>query len=227
VKARSIIQKIRLSIFISRNVIIDVDVGSDDAWACLMLLKFEKKYNIKVQAITCVHGNTTVTNVAKNLIRVLRTIDRLDVPIYLGAEQKLIPPSLPPCEQWHGCNGFCDHQFDDDIELKGVVRKEHAVNAMRQILMDHKNVSLICIGPLTNLALLLKMYPEITSRICKTYIMGGNRNGVGNITRTAEFNFYGDPESAFIAFDSLKSDIVLLPWESCLTKNLEVFSMVS
>jgi inosine-uridine nucleoside N-ribohydrolase len=176
-KAKVIVSHLS-TIYLRSNVIVDVDVGSDDAWAVLMLLKFEKKFKIKVQAITCVHGNTDVKNVAKNLIRVLRTIDRLDVPIYLGADEMLIPvDKFARCDQFHGCNGFCDYQFDDDVDINGFVRKEHAVNAMKQILMEHKNTSLICIGPLTNLALLLKMYPEVKTKICKTYIMGGNWKG--------------------------------------------------
>jgi inosine-uridine nucleoside N-ribohydrolase len=162
---------------VPRNVIIDVDVGTDDAWACLMLLRYEKKHNIKVHAITCVHGNTTVTNVAKNLIRVLKTINRLDIPIFMGANEMLIPQELAREKQFHGANGLGDYQFDDDIQLDGVVQKEHAVIAMKQILERFKNVSLICVGPLTNLALLLKMYPDVKSHICKTYIMGGNRSG--------------------------------------------------
>jgi inosine-uridine nucleoside N-ribohydrolase len=208
-----------------RNVIIDVDVGTDDAWACLMLLRFEKKYNIKVQAITCVHGNTTVTNVAKNLIRVLKTIDRLDIPIYMGADEMLIPQELARETQFHGANGLGDYQFEDDIQLDGVVQKEHAVIAMKQILEQFDNVSLICIGPLTNLALLLKIFPNVRSRICKTFIMGGNRSGVGNVTKSAEFNFYADPEAAHIVFDSIKRNIVLLPWETCLEKNVQ-FTLV-
>jgi inosine-uridine nucleoside N-ribohydrolase len=161
----------------TRNVILDVDVGTDDAWAVLMLLKFEKKFNIKVQAITCVHGNTDVKNVAKNLIRVLNTIDRLDVPIYLGADEMLIPPTFSKSDQFHGDNGFCNYQFDDEVDINDIVGEEHAVVAMKQILMEHKNTSVICIGPLTNLALLLKMYPEVKAQNFKTYIMGGNRNG--------------------------------------------------
>jgi inosine-uridine nucleoside N-ribohydrolase len=162
---------------VPRNVVIDVDVGSDDAWAVLMLLKFEKKFNFKVQAITCVHGNTTVRNVAKNLIRVLKTINRLDIPIFMGADEMLIPQELARETQFHGSNGFGDYQFEDEIQLEGVVQKDHAVIAMKHILEQFENVSLICVGPLTNLALLLKMYPDVKSRISRTYIMGGNRNG--------------------------------------------------
>jgi len=209
-----------------RNVIIDVDVGSDDAWACLMLLKFEKRYNIKVMAITCVHGNTTVSNVAKNLIRVLKTVNRLDIPIFMGADEMLIPQDLTRATQFHGSNGFGDYQFTDEIQLEGIIQKEHAVIAMKRILEQNENVSLICVGPLTNLALLLKMYPDVKTRICKTYIMGGNRSGVGNVTKAAEFNFYADPEAAHIVFDCIKRNIMLLPWETCLEKNVQ-FTLVN
>lgn len=62
-----------------KNIIFDCDVGTDDAWALLMLLRAEKEFNIKVIAITCTHGNTTLDNVAINVLRVLETVDRLDV----------------------------------------------------------------------------------------------------------------------------------------------------
>lgn len=66
----------------SKSVILDVDVGTDDAWAILLLLNNEKKENFKIRAITCVFGNSSVGNIGKNVLRVLETVDRLDVRLF-------------------------------------------------------------------------------------------------------------------------------------------------
>ena len=66
-----------------KRVVVDVDVGNDDAWALLILLKSEKKFGIKVEAITCVQGNTDVDNVANNVMRILTALDRLDVSLFI------------------------------------------------------------------------------------------------------------------------------------------------
>lgn len=201
-----------------RKVIIDLDVGTDDAWALLLLLKCEKKFNMKVEAITCTHGNTDVHNVALNVLRILSAVGRLDVPVYKGANESLITPAPAKPEHFHGIDGFGDLNFETPDEK--LIRTEHAVNELyRRILEDSENVSLIFVGPLTNLALCLKMYPEVRNKIKDLYIMGGNRHGVGNTTRAAEFNFWADPEAAHIVFNNVQCPITLFPWESCVSEH--------
>ncbi|XP_055637463.1 nucleoside hydrolase-like [Toxorhynchites rutilus septentrionalis] len=206
-----------------RKVIIDVDVGTDDAWALLLLLKCEKKFNIKVEAITCTHGNTDVHNVALNVLRILGAVDRLDVPVYKGANESLITPAPAKKEHFHGMDGFGDLNFE--IPDEKLIKTEHAVNELyRRILGDCGNVSLIFVGPLTNLALCLKMYPDARDKMKDLYIMGGNRHGVGNTTKAAEFNFWADPEAAHIVFNNVQCPITLFPWESCVSEH-KAFTM--
>lgn len=75
---------------------------------------------------------------------------------------------------------------------------------------------LIAVGPLTNIALLYKLCPEISSKVKSLYIMGGNHLGVGNVSACAEFNFWSDPEAAHIVFAESKCQIYVFPWEPCL-----------
>lgn len=75
---------------------------------------------------------------------------------------------------------------------------------------------IFAVGPLTNLALLYKLYPQISSKIKSLWIMGGNFRGVGNVTKCAEFNFWSDPEAAHIVLSESKCPIYIYPWEACL-----------
>lgn len=108
-------------------------------------------------------------------------------------------------------------------------------------------MSLVCIGPLTNLALALKTYDDIRHNIKEVYVMGGNSNGayllfggkksqkslnlflfagVGNVSSSAEYNFYADPEAAHIVLESVKCPITIVPWEACLAESVKI-SLVS
>ncbi|XP_035791995.1 uncharacterized protein C1683.06c-like [Anopheles albimanus] len=204
-----------------RKVIIDLDAGTDDAWALLMLLKAEQRYNLQVIAITCVHGNTDVDNVTTNVRRILTAIDRTDVPVYRGSSESLITPRKreQPEQGFHGSNGFGDITFEQTQIDRSVVQEEHAVLALHRLLVQHPcQVAVICVGPLTNLALCLKLYPLVGNLIGELHIMGGNRLGVGNVTRSAEFNFYADAEAAQIVLEKVQCPVTLLPWETCQTQ---------
>uniref|UniRef100_A0A336MYK3 CSON010048 protein n=1 Tax=Culicoides sonorensis TaxID=179676 RepID=A0A336MYK3_CULSO len=198
----------------TKSVILDVDVGTDDAWAILLLLNNELKCNFKIRAITCVFGNSSVENIGKNVLRVLDTVNRLDIPVYLGCNEPLIIHNPDDRNvSFHGVDGLCDIKYESEPDTS-IIRKCNAIEAMCEILKENENVTIICLGPLTNLALLMKLHPITRDKINDIYIMGGNRHGVGNITRAAEFNFYCDPEAAFIVFQSAKCQIKLLPLET-------------
>ncbi|XP_058816421.1 nucleoside hydrolase-like [Topomyia yanbarensis] len=204
-----------------RRVIVDVDVGTDDAWALLLLLKCEKKFNFKVEAISCTHGNTDVNNAARNVLRILAAIGRTDVPVYKGASEPLITPAAVHEQHFHGLDGFGDLDFE--LPDESLIKPEHAVSELfRRVSADPGNISLIFVGPLTNMALCLKMYPEIRNKIRDLFIMGGNRHGVGNVTRAAEFNFWADPEAAHIVFNNVQCPITLLPWETCVSEHKDL-----
>lgn len=208
-----------------RYVIVDVDVGCDDAWALLVLLKAMDYDLCHVLAITCANGNTTVDNVAKNVLRVLETVGKeKSIPVYKGAVQGLI--STPILDYFHGQDGLSDLQWTSEPDL-GLIRPEHAVNKIYELVMERpKDVTIICLGPLTNLAIGLRMYGDMALNIKEVYLIGGNNKGAGNTTKAAEYNFYIDSEAASIVLDTVKCPIIILPWETCFDKSLNM-SMVT
>lgn len=114
-------------------VIIDCDTGKDDAWAVISLLTSEMQFNFKVLAITCCNGNTFVNHSSLNNLMILKTLDRLDVPVYVGAESSLIR-KLDYDPTFHGSDGFGDVYSDKpDKEL---LQKKHAVEALKDYIED-------------------------------------------------------------------------------------------
>lgn len=204
-----------------RYVIVDVDVGCDDAWALLILLKAMDHDLCHILAITCTHGNTTVDRVAKNVLRVLETVGKeKSIPVYKGSVKSLIDTKV--LDQFHGEDGLSDLQWSTEPDV-GLIRKKHAVNKMYELIMERpKEVSIICLGPLTNLAICLRMYPDMVDNIKDVSMMGGNNWGVGNTTKAAEFNCYIDSEAVSIVLNTLKCPITILPWEACLGPSISI-----
>lgn len=92
-----------------------------------------------------------------------------------------------------------------------------------KIYFQHpKQVTYLLVGPLTNFALCLKVYSDFASKVKSVFIMGGNIQGIGNTTKSAEFNFYNDPEAAHIVLSETNFEINILPWETCLRKTFVV-----
>lgn len=208
-----------------KYVIIDTDMGSDDAWALLMLLQAEKYLqNIKVLGITCVHGNASMENVVQNTRRILERIGRDDIPIFVGAHEPLIPgSSLPP--PFHGVDGLADlgDDFFKDFNLQSIVRSENAIEMIKTLTLQHpKQVTLVALGPLTNIALAIKTYQGLSENFESIFMMGGNYHAIGNTSRCAEFNFYVDPEAANIVLHGAKCPLAILPWETCMDNNLDI-----
>ncbi|XP_029176926.1 uncharacterized protein LOC114945014 isoform X2 [Nylanderia fulva] len=203
---------------VPENIIVDCDAGLDDALALIILLAGHKDSKIKVKAVTCVNGNTNVNNVVKNVFRTLDVCDCQEIPVYQGAYSPLL--NTPNAEEtasegYHGSDGFGDVYTDQPDTSR--LQKEHAVCALHRITSeDPGNVSVVTLGPLTNVAMAIKMYPEFVNNVKEFFVMGGNSSGMGNITSQAEFNFYADPESAHILLNSNIKPLWLLPWESCL-----------
>ena len=106
-------------------------------------------------------------------------------------------------------------------------RKEHAVNAIIRYSKEVKDLNLIFIGPLTNLALAFRMDPGLKDRIASLTIMGGTYKGIGNITFNTEFNFNQDPEAAHIVLSAGFPNVTLVPWETCLKTALQTPEQIS
>ncbi|XP_034487947.1 pyrimidine-specific ribonucleoside hydrolase RihA [Drosophila innubila] len=199
--------------------ILDCDGGSDDAWALLMLLHAEQSGYLQLLAVTTTGcGNTTCENAARNMRRILKACSREDIPIYLGAVEPLIGNNVADKKYFHGCDGFGDCLEEKSFEhVSSFVQSKHAVVAIRELCQKRpQQITIIAIGPLTNLALGYSMYGEHFGRDIKDiYIMGGNYKGVGNSSRCAEFNFHSDPEAAHSVLLKTRCPITILPWEPC------------
>jgi non-specific riboncleoside hydrolase len=177
------------------QVIIDTDPGIDDAVALAVALFHEE---IDVKLITCVSGNVSLEKTTLNTLRLLEYFCKTDIPVAAGASEPLVKePEY--ADDIHGNSGLDGFKFPE-ISMKTI--PYHGVNAMKEILNNATSpITLVPIGPLTNIALLFTMYPECKSKIDRIILMGGSANR-GNTTPYAEFNIYVDPEAADKVFRS-------------------------
>lgn len=187
--------------------IIDTDPGIDDAAAMITAINL----GLDVIGITVVHGNTPLDCTVRNALR-LKELMGHGVLVYAGAERALLEP-LRTAAQVHGVDGFGDLDWDT---LNSTVEPMHAVDKLIAASKEYaRALSILAIGPLTNLALAIAKDRSITQRIHKLVIMGGTSQARGNTTIVGEFNFVADPEAAAIVFES-GIPIQLVPWETTL-----------
>lgn len=176
-------------------VILDCDPGHDDAIAMILACASVK---LDVLAITTVGGNQTVAKTTNNALRVLKFINKVDIPLAMGAGMPLVKP-LVIAPSVHGDSGL------DGPELAQPDRGPLDIPAValiaRVVEANEEPVTLIPTGPLTNIAIFLSAYPHLKDRIARISLMGGSAVG-GNWTPAAEFNILEDPEAADIVFQS-------------------------
>ncbi|KAM4699330.1 inosine-uridine preferring nucleoside hydrolase-like [Discoglossus pictus] len=190
-------------------LLVDVDCGVDDAQALMMALAAP---NVEILGITCCHGNTTLENVCKNVLRVLQACNRLEIPVYKGASRPLLGQCLN-ASCYHGHDGLGDVP-DPEAPRLDHLQKDHAVLAMLRIVNEHPGqVSLVATGPLSNLALAVNMDPTFCQKIKSLFIMGGNMESRGNTTVCGEFNFACDPEAAYIVLNAFDCPTYIATWE--------------
>ena len=176
------------------KIIIDTDPGIDDAVALAIALFNE---SVDVKLITTVAGNVSLEKVTANALRLL-TFWGKKIPVAKGAEKPLIEKFIDAAHI-HGQSGMDGFDFPEpDMSL---LVKEHAVNKMREVIMAEKTITLVAIGPLTNVALLFALYPEVKTHISRIVLMGGSLTR-GNKGVMAEFNFATDPHAAKMVFDA-------------------------
>jgi purine nucleosidase/pyrimidine-specific ribonucleoside hydrolase len=176
-------------------LIIDSDPGLDDALAIGLALA---RPELEVLAVTTVGGNADVRHCTENALRLLHAYGRDDVPVAEGAAAPLVGQVVRATEV-HGEGGI------GTTQLQPATAAPHpggAVELIARQLREHPEpVAIAPIGPLTNIALVLRIYPELAGRIAHLSIMGGSI-GEGNATVSAEFNIYADPEAADVVFRS-------------------------
>lgn len=195
---------------VKRNkLILDTDGGVDDAQALLLLIA----HGYAPSAITTVFGNVDLESATRNMLATL-AVAGLDIEVHMGAANPIAQPIID-ARNIHGNDGLGGAERP---EKTGVHASEDAVHYLRKILRaasaaDEK-IDILMIGPLTNLALAIRLDPMIINGIGQLTIMGGTVYGRGNTTPAAEFNVYADPEAASIIFRA-EINTVVVPWEPC------------
>ena len=178
-----------------RKFIIDTDTASDDAVALVMALQDP---DIDVRAITVVAGNVPLSQALQNALYTVELCGK-DAPVYSGCAKPILR-ELETAQDVHGADGMGDIglPLGDRAPAPG-----HAVDVLRQVIRENAgDITLVTLGPLTNVALALLREPELAALVEHCYIMGGIGEGHGNVTPTAEFNIWVDPEAAKIVFES-------------------------
>lgn len=171
------------------KVIIDCDPGIDDALAIILALKSKE---IEVLGITTVSGNVESLQGAKNALKVLKLLGRLDIPVYLG-ESKPIKRELVTAQDTHGEDGLGE-TFLEEVSSEYI--RENGVDFILNTLKNEENVSIIALGPLTNLYRAIEKDSETFHRVKEIVSMGGAYKSHGNCSPVAEFNYWVDPHGA-------------------------------
>lgn len=176
-----------------RRIIIDTDPGQDDAVAILLALASPE---LKVESITTVAGNVPLSQTTKNACALLELAGREDVPVYAGAARPLYKAPIS-AEHVHGETGMAGANLPEPhLRARSVDAATHIIDVLRK--EPAGTITLVCLGPMTNLAHALTHAPDIAPKIAHLVAMGGAQREGGNITPTAEFNFFVDPHAAKI-----------------------------
>ena len=191
---------------VPRKIIIDTDPGQDDAAAIMLALGSPGE--LDVLGITAVAGNVPVALTSRNIRVICELCNRRDIKVYAGADRPLVR-QLVTAEHVHGKTGL-DGPVVEEPTMP--MQTQHAVDFIIETLLTEEpgTVTLCTLGALTNIALALNKAPQIAPRVREIVMMGGGFFEGGNITPSAEFNIYVDPDAADIVFKS-GIPIVMMP----------------
>ncbi len=186
-----------------RNFLIDTDTASDDAVAIIMALS---EPNVRVLGLTTVAGNVGLEQATQNAL-LTAEICNSNVPVFVGADKPLTR-AHDHAHWFHGKDGLGDRGFP---RPKRGPEREDAVDAIERLSHEKPGLTLVTLGPLTNVALALKRDPKLVERIGRCVVMGGAPCCEGNVTPAAEYNIWVDPEAARAVFRS-KLNIEMVGW---------------
>jgi pyrimidine-specific ribonucleoside hydrolase len=179
----------------SRPVLIDTDPGLDDALAIMLAVASPE---LDLRGVTSVGGNTGLQHTTENALRLLHLLDRDDVPVAAGADVPLVRRDSRPATEVHGEEGMGGVRLDP--APRGADARS-AVQLMTDVIESSAEpVTLIALGPLTNVAALLAAAPRTAAKLERIVLMGGGARILGNTTPTAEFNIWFDPDAASRVF---------------------------
>lgn len=194
-----------------KKIIIDTDCGSDDAMAIAMALN-DPAYEILM--ITTVSGNVPMLQATKNALTTIEYARTYEPPVYMGSDKMLLR-ELSYAYETHGGDGM----GDIGLAPKRLKPSEgNGVIKMLEALRDSEKgeIDIIAIGPLTNLALAIRLDYEAMKKAGRIVIMGSAGLGDGNVTPVAEFNIWQDAEAAKIVTESGLDNIIFVGWDACL-----------
>ena len=198
-----------------KKVILDVDTGTDDAIAIMTAVMSE---NLEVLGVCAVNGNRGIDFTTENTLRVVEYLGK-DIPVFRGCSLPMVVSLTEGRREdipYKGPKDPQDNVHGDYIDLPPATIQEQPVSAVRwlvdTLMASEGDITLIPVGPLTNIATALRIEPRIAQKIKRIVIMGGGCREV-NITPTAEFNFWIDPEAAKIVFDC-GCDILVVPLDA-------------
>jgi purine nucleosidase len=193
-------------------LLIDTDPGVDDALALLMAFDAPRH---EVVALTIAAGNVGLTHTVANALK-LCEVAEVDIPVFAGCDAPLLH-AAPDASYVHGRDGFGDIGYAPAAKQ---AEAEHAALAMIRLSHAHAGRLVVCmLGPLTNLAVALKLDPTLPQRIGRIVVMGGAVTGQGNTTPTAEFNIGFDPEAAWVVFEAFAAAgkvVEVADWEAVI-----------
>lgn len=179
----------------SRRVIFDTDPGVDDAMALFFLLRSPE---LALEAVTTVFGNVDVEQTTRNAQILLDVAGRSDIPVAQGAGRPLMPNRQRQLggAVVHGDNGLGGAELPPPSRAAGPLRAAELI--VERVMASPGEITLIAVGPLTNVALATCLEPRIAERVRELIVMGGAATVPGNVTPLAEANFHNDPEAASI-----------------------------
>lgn len=189
-------------------LLIDTDPGVDDALALLMAFDDPRH---AVVGLTIAAGNVGLAHTVANALK-LCEVANVEVPVFAGADRPLLHPA-EDAGYVHGRDGFGDIGY---APASRIAETEHAAQAILRLSHAHAgDLLLVALGPLTNIALALRLDPTLPTRVARLVVMGGAVTGRGNTTPLAEFNIGFDPEAAHIVFDAFpRADVA--DWEAVI-----------
>lgn len=180
------------------RIIFDCDPGVDDAVA--LMLAFAARDNIEILGITSVAGNVGIETTTRNACLLRQIAGRQDVGVYRGLDRPMVKTAVL-ADDFHGPDGLGNYPvFTPDKGPEDQSGVDFIIDTIRSNLT--KSVTLAVTGPLTNIATALQLAPDIATQIKDIVLMGGARIEGGNITASAEYNIYADPDAAAIVLGS-------------------------
>jgi inosine-uridine nucleoside N-ribohydrolase len=176
------------------RVILDVDTGVDDALAIALAVNHPR---VQLEAVLSVAGNVSLELTTRNTLKVLDWLGATSVPVFAGADRPL-SGTVCDASHWHGEDGLGGARLPDPARS---ANSDAVAYFCDRLLAEPGDLTLVCTGPLTNLALALAREPRIVDSVREIVLMGGAARLPGNQTPVAEFNIYADPDAAARVFE--------------------------